>query len=67
MTTKVRIQMKEQMGETGELRLGHVEFAGSVGMLGTCQTDSWHLRPGAWGRALAEEYKIEHYPLIGGS
>lgn len=55
------------MGETGELRLGHVEFAESMGMLGTRQMDSWHLRPGARGRALAEEYKIEHYPLIGGN
>lgn len=46
MTTKIRIQMEEQMEETGELRLGHVEFAGSMGMLGTRQMDSWHLRPG---------------------
>ena len=40
--------------ETGELRLGYAEFAGSVVMLGTCQMDSWPVRSEAWHRALAE-------------
>lgn len=42
------------MGETGELRLGYAEFAGSVVMLGTCQMDSWRVRSEAWHRALPE-------------
>ena len=55
------------MGEMGGLILGHVEFAGSLGALGTCQIDGWHLRSEAWPGVLAEKYKIKHYLLLDGS
>ena len=51
------------MGETGELRLGYAEFAGSVVMLGKCQMDSWRLR---FGIGLWQK-ESDHNPLIGGT
>lgn len=55
MTNKIRnTDGGAAVGETGELRLGYAEFAGSVVMLGTCQMDSWPVRSEAWHRALAE-------------
>lgn len=64
MATKVRTtDGGAAVGETGELRLGYAEFAGSVVMLGKCQMDSWHLR---FGIGLWQK-EIDHNPLIGGT
>ena len=62
-----KYRRRNRRGQTGEPRLRHAAFAGSVGMLGKCQTGGWQLRSEAWDGGPAEEYKTEHYQLVGGS